>query len=52
MVSLCEVAVAPLHEDLVTNDQPHGVSGLANFVGFIVARQRRVVRSIFSAGLN
>ena len=43
---------ATLQEDAATNDQPHSVGGLANLVDFTVRRQRRVVRSTFSAELN
>ena len=41
-----------LQEDAKNNGQPHSVGGLANLADFTVRRQRRVVRSIFSAELN
>ena len=44
--------VATLQEDSFGNDQPHSVGGLVNLVDFIVRRQRRVMRSTFSAELN
>ena len=43
---------ATLQEDAKDNDQPHSAGGLANFVDFTVRRQRRVLRSTFSAELN
>lgn len=41
-----------LQENSPTNDQRHSVGGLAGLVDLIVKRQRRVVRSTFSAELN
>ena len=43
---------ARLQEDSNNNDQPQPVNGKANLVDFTVRRQRRVVRSTFSAELN
>lgn len=43
---------ATLQENADTNNQPTSVNGQINLVDFIVRRQRRVVRSTSSAGLN
>ena len=43
--------VAVLQEDICT-DKPHSMNGIANLIDFTVRRQRRVVRSTFSAELN
>ena len=43
---------ATLCEDTGAYDEPHGKNKIANLVDFTVRRQRRVVRSTFSAELN
>ena len=43
---------ATSQEDSLKVDQSHNTSGLANLVDFTIRRQRRVVRSTFSAELN
>ena len=51
-LALRGLAAVLTQDDILGEQKPQGKNGVANLIDFTVRRQRRVVRSTFSAELN